>query len=261
MRILTVSDLHIGKLDWNRYGEIVLERLERHSDEADVLVIGGDIIDPTGDRATNERRLRDALVRIGHSRIRNKVAVVGNNDIDCFDGPIAEYVERMAPWYADAGIHLLDAASTEIEGILFAGTLGWCNGELYRGNPFPEERVAAYWHESKRYHGRQGNLGPFDLHAQCMNRLRSQIPAAAGRIVVITHEVPTSDLVQYGNSEMDDYLNTFMGFDGARYPDVYDPSRVVLSLVGHTHRNEGAVLNKIPIVNMSGGKQPRSIVI
>lgn len=261
MEVLTVSDLHLGKPGWGRYGEEVLDQLAQRASETDVLVIGGDVVDPTDNREENENRLREALALIGKLPIDHKLAVIGNNDLDCFDGPVGEYVGRMAPWYQESGVSLLDKAPVLIRGILFAGSLGWCNGSLFRGD-LPMDRINDYWENSKRYRGRQGGLKPFTLHAICMTRLREQLRrVAAKHVVVVTHTVPTPNLVRYGDSEMDDYLNCFMGFDGSRYPDIYDPSRTRLSLVGHTHHPGQATLNGLPIINMSGGDQPRLVNI
>src|SRR5437588_1309375 len=112
MRIAATADLHFSPQSYDR----IRDPLARVRDEADVLVIAGDL---TNFGKTEEMHsLLNALVRI---RVPI-VAVLGNHDYE--SGQEQELIKMMVT----EGIKVLDGSSYERDGVGFAGTKGFPGG-------------------------------------------------------------------------------------------------------------------------------------
>ena len=112
MRIAATADLHFSA---SRHG-VLHDQLSQVRDEADVLVLAGDL---TNYGKTEEMEpLLNVVVR---SRIPT-VAVLGNHDYE--SGKQAELMRMMET----AGIKVLDGTAYERDGVGFAGTKGFVGG-------------------------------------------------------------------------------------------------------------------------------------
>src|SRR3989440_2057802 len=129
MRIAATADLHFSP---QRQG-VLREQLGRVRDEADLLVLAGDLTN-FGQPAEMEPLL-NALVRL---RIPI-VAVLGNHDYE--SGRSEELMRMMTA----EGIKVLDGSSYERDGVGFAGTKGFLGG-FGRGilTAFGEPEVKAF---------------------------------------------------------------------------------------------------------------------
>ena len=129
MRVAAIADLHC-RADSGGTIRPLLAAVER---EADVLLLGGDLTD-TGLVEEAEvllDELDDLAIPI--------VAVLGNHD---HENDRAEHIETMIK---DEGIRLLDASVTEIDGVGFVGTKGFCGGFDERlVQPFGERALKAF---------------------------------------------------------------------------------------------------------------------
>lgn len=129
MRIAAVADLHFSPQVHDR----VRDYMNRVRDEADVLVMGGDLTN--FGRPEEMDSLLNVVVRL---RIPT-IAVLGNHDYE--SGRATELMKMMT----DAGIKVLDGSAYERDGIGFAGTKGFPGG-FGRGalTAFGEPEVKAF---------------------------------------------------------------------------------------------------------------------
>ena len=112
MRIGATADLHFFS---ERFG-VVQDQLARVRDQADVLVVAGDLTNYG--KPEEMEPLLNSLVRLRLPII----AVLGNHDYE--SGRQAELTRMMT----EAGIKLLDGTAYERDGVGFAGTKGFPGG-------------------------------------------------------------------------------------------------------------------------------------
>src|SRR5512146_2094654 len=129
MRIAATADLHFTPQNYDR----IREQMSRARDEADLLVLAGDLTNYG--KPQEMESLLNALVRI---RLPI-VAVLGNHDDE--SGQEAELMQMMTA----EGIKVLDGTGYEREGVGFAGTKGFPGG-FGRGvlTAFGEREVKAF---------------------------------------------------------------------------------------------------------------------
>ena len=112
LRVAAVADLHLGRTA----ASVLQTLLEGAARDADVLALCGDLTD-SGQPAEARHLARElAGVKVP------MVAVLGNHD--CEAGATTE-VSRIL---SEAGVHVLDGSSCEIQGVGFAGVKGFCGG-------------------------------------------------------------------------------------------------------------------------------------
>src|SRR6201997_1017887 len=112
MRIAATADLHFSPQSYAK----LKDQFERVRDDADVLVLAGDL---TNYGQPNEMEpLLNVLVRL---RLPT-VAVLGNHDFE--SGREAELMRMMTA----EGIKVLDGSAYERDGVGFAGTKGFIGG-------------------------------------------------------------------------------------------------------------------------------------
>src|SRR5258708_18082248 len=112
MRIAATADLHFSKQSWG----VIQDQLGRVRDEADLLVLAGDL---TNYGQPEEMEvLLNALVRLRLPM----VAVLGNHDYE--SGKECELSTLMT----EAGVKVLNGTGYERDGIGFAGTKGFFGG-------------------------------------------------------------------------------------------------------------------------------------
>ena len=112
MRIAATADLHFTAPNYER----IRERMERVRDEADVLVLAGDLTNYG--KSSEMEPLLNILVRL---RIPI-VAVLGNHDYE--SGQEQDLMRMMIA----EGIKLLDGTGYERDGVGFAGSKGYIGG-------------------------------------------------------------------------------------------------------------------------------------
>src|ERR1051326_223010 len=129
MRIAALADLHYSPQTYDK----LREPLSRVRDEADVLVLAGDLTNYG--RTEEMESLLNALVRV---RVPT-VAVLGNHDYE--SGKQDDLMRMMAT----EGVKVLDGTGYERDGVGFAGTKGFPGG-FGRGvlTSFGEPQVKAF---------------------------------------------------------------------------------------------------------------------
>jgi Icc-related predicted phosphoesterase len=133
VRIAALGDLHCPRTGT----DVLTPLLARMAQEADVLVLCGDLTD----RGTEEEAR--ALARtLGGLKVP-VVAVLGNHD--CESGK----PDAVRAALADAGVHVLDGEAVEVHGVGFAGVKGFGGGFGERAlQPWGEAVVKAFVREA-----------------------------------------------------------------------------------------------------------------
>jgi uncharacterized protein len=199
MRIAATADLHFTPQSYDK----IREPFARVRDEADILVIAGDLTNYG--KPEEMHSLLNALVRL---RIPI-VAVLGNHDYE--SGQEQELIRLMTT----EGIKVLDGSSYERDGIGFAGTKGFLGG-FGRGvlTAFGEKEVKAFV---------QASIDETMKLERALSMLRSE------KTVIVTHYAPIIDTVKGEPSEIWPYLGS------SRLAEVIDRHGAVLALHGHAH--------------------------
>lgn len=217
MRIAATADLHFTSQRYPQFHE----QLGRVRDEADVLVIAGDLTN-YGQIAEMEELL-NLLVRIRVPII----AVLGNHDYE--SGAQASLMKMMT----DAGIKVLDGTAYERDGVGFAGAKGFPGG-FGRGalTAFGEPEVKAFV---------QAAIDESLKLERAMSQLRTE------KRVVVIHYAPISDTVEGEPPEIFPYLGS------SRLAEVIDRHGANLVIHGHAHHGkaDGKTTAGVPVRNVA----------
>src|SRR5579864_1384305 len=217
MRIAAVADLHFTPHNYDR----VRDPMNRVRDEADVLVLAGDLTN-YGQPGEMESLL-NALVRL---RVPT-VAVLGNHDYE--SGQEAELHRMMTA----AGIKVLDGTGYERDGVGFAGTKGFVGG-FGRGvlTAFGEREIKVFV---------QAAIDEALKLERAMAQLRTP------KRVVVLHYSPIAGTVAGEAPEIFPFLGT------SRLAEVVDRHGADLVLHGHAHRGslEGKTTGGVPVHNVA----------
>jgi Icc-related predicted phosphoesterase len=217
MRIAATADLHYAA----QRSTTLKEQLAPVRDEADVLVVAGDLTN-FGQPAEMEPLL-NVLVRL---RIPI-VVVLGNHDYE--SGREAELMHMMS----SEGIKVLDGTGYERDGVGFAGTKGFIGG-FGRGvlTAFGEQEIKTFVKAS------------ID-EAMKLERAMSQLRTP--KRVVVLHYAPIAATVQGEAPEILPYMGT------SRLAEVVDRHGADLVLHGHAHHGalNGKTTAGIPVHNVA----------
>src|SRR5258708_14808225 len=176
MRIAATADLHFSPAN-----QVPLqEQLTKARDEADVLVLAGDLTNYG--QPSEMEPLLNALVRL---RVPT-IAVLGNHDYEC--GKEGELM-RMMP---SAGVKVLDGSGYERDGVGFAGTKGFVGG-FGRGvlTAFGEPEIKSFV---------QSAIDETLKLERAVSMLRTE------KRIVITHYAPIMDTVRGEPEQIYPYL-------------------------------------------------------
>jgi Icc-related predicted phosphoesterase len=217
MRIAATADLHFSA---SRQSTLH-DQLGRVRDEADVLVLAGDL---TNYGKTEEMEpLLNVVVR---SRIPT-VAVLGNHDYE--SGKQAELMRMME----GSGIKVLDGTAYERDGVGFAGTKGFVGG-------FGRGMLTAFGEiEIKQFV--QSSIDEALKLERAMAQLRTP------KRVVVIHYSPIAATVQGESPEILPFLGT------SRLAEVIDRHGADLVVHGHAHHGqlEGKTTGGSPVYNVA----------
>jgi uncharacterized protein len=217
MRIAAVGDLHFSP----QVHDKVRENMNRVRDDADVLVLAGDLTN--FGRPEEMESLLNVLVRL---RIPT-ISVLGNHDYE--SGKASELMKMMT----EAGVKVLDGTAYERDGIGFAGTKGFPGG-FGRGalTAFGEPEVKAFV---------QAAIDEALKLERALSQLRTQ------KRVVVLHYAPIGATVKGEPQEIYPYLGS------SRLGEVVDRHGADLIVHGHAHAGspEGKTTAGCPVYNVA----------
>jgi Icc-related predicted phosphoesterase len=217
MRIAALADLHFTPAAY----EGIKTLMERVRDEADVMVLAGDLTNYG--KASEMEPLLNVLVRL---RLP-VVAVLGNHDYE--SGQEAELMKMMT----EEGIKVLDGTAYERDGVGFAGTKGFIGG-------FGRGVLTAFGEpEIKRIV--QASIDEALKLERAMSQLRTE------KRVVVMHYAPVIGTVTGEPAEIFPYLGT------SRLAEVVDRHGANLIIHGHAHHGarEGKTVGGVPVYNVA----------
>jgi Icc-related predicted phosphoesterase len=217
MRVAATADLHFAA----PRQAALHEQLSRVRDEADVLVLAGDL---TNYGQPDEMApLLNVVVR---SRIPT-IAVLGNHDYE--SGKQAKLMAMMT----EAGIKVLDGTAYERDGVGFAGTKGFVGG-FGRGllTAFGEPEIKSFV---------QASVDEALKLERAMSQLRTQ------KRIVVLHYSPVVDTVLGEAPEIFPFLGS------SRLAEVIDRHGADLVLHGHAHHGQrvGKTAGGVPVQNVA----------
>src|SRR5579864_7241900 len=217
MRIAALADLHFSPQSYDR----IREPLGRVRDEADVLILAGDLTN-YGKKEEMESLL-NALVRI---RVPI-VAVLGNHDYE------SNQQDELIRIMTAEGIKVLDGTGYERDGVGFAGTKGFLGG-FGRGvlTAFGEPQIKAFV---------QAAIDEALKLERALSLLRTP------KRVVVMHYSPVIDTVRGEPAEIFPYLGS------SRLAEVVDRHQANLVLHGHAHHGaaDGKTTGGVPVHNVA----------
>lgn len=218
VRIAAVGDLHCTKSAQGAY-QPLFANIGEH---ADVLCLCGDLTDygtPEEAHVLAKELLPAVKIPI--------VAVLGNHD---FETGQQDEVRKILQ---DAGIHVLDGESIEIDGVGFAGTKGYIGG-------FGRHTLGAWGEAGIKSIVREAQDEVMKLES-ALARLRTE------HRVVLLHYSPVAATV-IGEPET---IFPFLGTSRLEEPLLRHPLTVVFH--GHAHRGtmEGKTISNVPVYNVA----------
>lgn len=217
MRIAATADLHFAP----QRQAVLQDQLARVRDEADLLVLAGDLTN--FGQPSEMEPLLNALVRV---RVPI-VAVLGNHDYE--SGHEQELMKMMT----NEGVKVLDGSAYERDGVGFAGTKGFVGG-FGRGvlTAFGEPEIKTFVRAS------------ID-EALKLERALAQLRTP--KRVVVLHYSPIAATVQGEVPEIFPYLGT------SRLAEVVDRHGADLVVHGHAHHGtpDGRTTGGIPVHNVA----------
>ena len=217
MRIAATADLHFNPQSYAK----LKDQFERVRDDADVLVLAGDL---TNYGQPNEMEpLLNVLLRL---RIPT-IVVLGNHD---YESGKEEELGRMI---VQAGIKLLDGTAYERDGVGFAGTKGFVGG-FGRGMlaPFGEREIKQFV---------QASIDEALKLERAMSQLRTP------KRMVVLHYSPIAETVKGEAPEIFPFLGT------SRLAEVVDRHGADLVVHGHAHHGkiDGRTHTGVPVHNVA----------
>lgn len=217
MRIAASADLHFTPQSYAR----LQDQFERVRDEADLLVLAGDLTNYG--QPEEMEPLLNVLVRL---RLPT-VVVLGNHD---YESGKEDELRRML---LNGGIKVLDGSGYERDSVGFAGTKGFVGG-FGRGvlTAFGEREIKDFVKASVD-------------EAMKLERGLSQLRAQ--KRVVVVHYSPIAETVQGEAPEIFPFLGT------SRLAEVIDRHGADLVIHGHAHhgRTEGRTTGGVPVHNVA----------
>jgi Icc-related predicted phosphoesterase len=217
MRIAATADLHFTPQKFT----VLKEQLNRVRDEADLLVLAGDLTN--FGQPSEMEPLVGALVRL---RIPI-VAVLGNHDFE--SGQEAQLMQMMTV----EGIKVLDGSAYERDGVGFAGTKGFIGG-FGRGvlTAFGEPEIKTFVRAS---------IDEALKLERAMSQLRTK------KRVVVLHYAPIAATVEGEAPEIFPFLGT------SRLAEVVDRHGADLVVHGHAHNGkpDGRTTGGVPVHNVA----------
>ena len=217
MRIAATADLHFAPAN-----QVLLrDQLSKARDEADVLVLAGDLTNYG--QPSEMEPLLNALVRL---RVPT-IAVLGNHDYEC--GKEHELMRMMTA----EGIKVLDGSAYERDGVGFAGTKGFVGG-FGRG-------VLTAFGEAEVKNFVRASIDEALKLERGISQLRTK------KRVVVLHYSPIAGTVRGEDPEIMPFLGT------SRLAEVIDRHGADLVVHGHAHHGtlEGQTLAGVPVRNVA----------
>jgi predicted phosphohydrolase len=235
MRIIATGDLHYGQYPrFDPQTEVMA---------ADICRGGGDALVLVGDLGSGRTADFERALALFDGFPGRKLLVPGNHDLWTLDGDSAELYERVLPDIAAArGFSYLDEGPVRINGVGFAGSVGWYDYTLRDPSLPADDR----WYAAKEYPGVvrwndrrfvRWRYSDAEFTERCLARLAAHLREAgegSSRVVCVTHHLPFENMVERKKLVSLAFCNAFMG--SKKTGDlIMRHEKVTHLLCGHSH--------------------------
>ena len=217
MRVAATADLHFSPQSYAK----LKDQFERVRDDADVLVLAGDLTNYG--QPQEMEPLLNVLVRL---RLPS-IVVLGNHDFE------SDKQEELCRMIVSAGVKLLDGSAYERDGVGFAGTKGFVGG-------FGRAVLTAFGEREIKEFVRASIDEALKLE-RAMSQLRAK------KRMVVLHYSPIAETVQGEAPEIFPFMGT------SRLADVIDRHGADVVVHGHAHHGRplGHTPTGIPVHNVA----------
>lgn len=261
MKITFTSDLHIDSSPENlKLIDFLVEKL---------LLLKPDVFIIAGDVASNTQHFEEALKKFSELS-SHKLFVPGNHDI-WIDSPSSlkkgihsgvKYNEILPQLCTRNGFIFLGLEPYCIDGIGFAGTIGWYDYSLRNKNYDSEFSIEtyqskqyqdrftwndlkfAYWMDDARNRRKSDEEVTQEMETALQHQIETLTARGVARIVVVTHHVPFREMLLYPNRLPWDFFSAFMGSEGLG-KIILEEKKVCHVLCGHSHIKSSLYLETI----------------
>lgn len=237
-----ISDLHVetwhDPFDWSGQPTSM------------ICVVAGDI-------AKDQAIVRDVLTHL--SKIYRAVLYIDGNEEHKFQ------MENLGQSYRDLvneindipGVTYLQDSVVVIDGVAFVGTNGWWTFDLDPNIDYDQSRL---WYQEKNNFDRTISSAVEDLAlkdfaylSQTIQKLQTHQDVK--KIVIVTHTVPSAELLDHDINLIDTWRMNCMGNSQIRRALVQDTEMKVTNwLFGHYHGDVDAYIDGIRYVNNCRGR-------
>jgi uncharacterized protein len=217
MRIAASADLHFTPQSYEK----LKDQFERVRDDADVLVLAGDLTNYG--QPEEMEPLLNVLVRLRLPA----VVVLGNHDYE------SGKEEELRKMLIGGGVKVLDGSGYERDGVGFAGTKGFVGG-------FGRGMLTAFGEREIKEFVRASVDEAMKLE-RGMSQLRTE------KRVVVVHYSPIAETVQGEAPEIYPFMGT------SRLAEVIDRHGADLVVHGHAHhgKSDGRTVGGVPVHNVA----------
>lgn len=218
----TIRLAALGDLHYRQHPDLVSATLSRAAQEADVVLLAGDLTDRgTAEEAAQLARTLASTVKVP------VVAVLGNHDFE------AGRPDAVRAALVEAGIHVLDGEAVEIQGVGFVGVKGFAGGFGQRAlQPWGEAVIKAFVREAVEE--------ALKLES-ALAKLRTE------HRVAVLHYSPVEDTVKGEPPE----IFAFLGSSRLEEPLTRYPVDLVVHGHAHSGSPEGRTRNDAPVYNVA----------
>jgi predicted phosphodiesterase len=243
MKIACLTDLHT---DYGPANREILPYLAAEIAQAspDVIALAGDVATDLDALATSLKVLAGLAPRC--------LFVPGNHDVWCRigEGPKPagcsrrRYTHRIREACEAVGFHYLPKRPLIVDGVGFAGSMGWYDYSFRR--PDLDPRISLDQYRSKQYGSNIwydvvcADMGASDeavaatMEQELAQDVAVLVKEKVRAIVCVTHHVPFRECVEYKGFVGWDFFSAYMGSEGLGRIMLAEPL-VQVALFGHTH--------------------------
>ena len=261
MKIAFISDLHVDISPENlKLIDFLIERLQ--SLKPDVFIIAGDI--------AAKIQLFENTLNMFSDISCSKILVAGNHDI-WVDSPSGleegihsgtKYYELLPQLCERNGFTCLGMEPHVVDGIGFAGTLGWYDYTMrnkkydntipmehyrkkkYKGNYTWNDLNFAHWMDTDGTTRKNDEEIAQEMETLLKQQMHSLNDKEIKNIVVITHHLPFREMIVYRNVLPWDFFSAFMGSEGLGRI-ILEESAVSHVICGHSHIKSHLNIGKV----------------
>ncbi len=275
MKVYFASDLHYDVGAGKGASTALARYLDQHATADDVLLLGGDY--------GNDDDAVEACLALFADFPGHRLAIAGNHDawVDTDVTDSRARIARLSEQFDAAGFRSLEEEPAIIDGVGFAGAIGWYDYsfrveslevpiEVYESKGYPGA-AGAVWNDARFVDW--GVTDP-EFTREQGESLARQLEALRGveRAIVVTHHVPTEALLRpdFLPPGVDRasvvprkwlILNTYLGSSMFEDIIVDAPVDVELALCGHIHLGRSVERRGVRFVSNGSNHKTKELVV